>query len=201
MSRFKLQVTVEMMEGWHVGGGKGASGNVGYILRDHQGFPYVPGSQWKGVMRDLIRQGSGERCSGSSDCECMVCRLFGAPGNQRGAVRFSDLKIDPAASTFKDPKTLTFIRAGVRLDPYRNVVADGALYLKEAVAEAQLKGEMDGYLAKPDQDLPVLLIGLHRLEALGGGKGQGMGGIAGIRVELSGIEWRQEWGGRAWRYD
>jgi len=198
MSRFKLQVTVEMMEGWHVGGGKGASGNIGYILRDYHGSPYVPGSQWKGVMRSLIRQVSGEKCSGSSDCECMVCRLFGAPGNRRGTVRFSDLKVDQSASTFQ--KTPIFIRAGVRIDPYCNVVADGALYLKEAVARAQLKGEIAGFLAKPDQDLPALLNGLRRMEALGGGKGQGMGGIAGIKVELS-MEWRPEWGDRAWRYD
>jgi CRISPR-associated protein Csm3 len=191
MGRFSLQVSVNMQEGWHVGGGKGNSGNLGYVLRDHRGFPYVPGSQWKGVMRDLIRHGSSEKCLGTEDCECTVCRLFGAPGNRRGTIRFSNLTMKQKASTF--------IRAGVRIDPYCQVVADGALYLKEAVAAAQLNGSIDGFLA--DRDFPLLLNGLRLLEALGGGKGQGMGAIAKITVEkLLGLEWRPEWGETTWQY-
>jgi CRISPR/Cas system CSM-associated protein Csm3 (group 7 of RAMP superfamily) len=198
MSYFQLHVCMDMEEGWHVGGGKGFNGNMGYILRNFQRLPYVPGSQWKGVLRDIMRQCGGEDdCQKKPNCNCLMCRLFGVAGNQRGTLRFSDLKITEKET----PKKHTFIRAGVRVDPYRNVVADGALYLTEAAAETKLEGDIDGCLAKGEADFKALLTGLRLLDTLGGRKGQGMGGIKAIQVELKGFEWKSEWGDTKWRYD
>jgi CRISPR/Cas system CSM-associated protein Csm3 (group 7 of RAMP superfamily) len=201
MNYFQLHVCIDMEEGWHVGGGKGFSGNIGYHLKDFRRSPYVPGSQWKGVLRDIMGQcygGSG--CQGGTNCNCLMCRLFGTVGNRRGTIRFSDLKIPENEN--RDEKAHTFIRAGIRLDPYRNVAADGALFLTETAAEVRLEGDIDGYLANGEVDFRALLTGLRLLEALGGGKGRGMGAIKGIEVKLlKGFEWKAEWGGQEWRYD
>ena len=44
---------IEFQSDWHIGSGAGIPGSVDrQVLRDSQGFPYIPGKTLTGILRD-----------------------------------------------------------------------------------------------------------------------------------------------------
>ena len=60
MSTRYLRLTFDF--DWHVGSGAGIPGSVDrQVLRDEEGFPYVPGKTLTGILRDAAKWIAGTR--------------------------------------------------------------------------------------------------------------------------------------------
>jgi len=74
------------------------------VIRDPQGYPYIPGSSLKGKMRTLIEwqkglvsdDGTVHQCNSESEAlKCPVCKVFGASSDE-------GFKIGPTRMTVRD---------------------------------------------------------------------------------------------------
>ncbi len=118
------------------------------VIKNSEGYPIVPGSSLKGVLRTemekLLRSiiGEGNVCSPDELCkskessrkeECPACLLFGG-AEMAGSIRIRD-------ATTNSQKT--YIRDGVEIDRRTRKAKDGAYYDIEVVPSGTVfKGEI-----------------------------------------------------------
>lgn len=165
------------------------------VLRDGQGQVYLPASSLKGRVRSacesLLPTFNLQPCRAPypqslADCrrkECLVCRIFGAPG-QGSELHWHDamLKEWPSDSAYGQITT----RTQVQLSRARGLAAEAHLYNGETSApglvfEAPLG--ITGYLeltpimGEPDlaYELLLLLAGLKLVHTIGGEVSRGLG--------------------------
>jgi len=171
------------------------------MIKDHQGWPYVPASALKGRLRHAVEQiavGLGQRvcvthqnmCPNESGYVCPVCCIFGAPWIP-GRLRFARLNlagpgwlIERLEARRVLPKTTQ--RYGVALSRRRGVAEDALLYtteLFEPGVELAFHGQLVGDLT-PSQ-VALVLAGLKLLPALGRGKSGGLGWLR-VKAQVSG---------------
>lgn len=57
-SRYKLLGTINLESGLHIGGGEisNLSGSDNNVIKDIEGYPFIPGSSFKGVLRTTVEQ-------------------------------------------------------------------------------------------------------------------------------------------------
>ena len=85
IKKIRIQTTIELLTGLHIGGSKenveiGGIDNPVIKLASKEGEPYIPGSSIKGKMRCLLEQAAGSPEVGLSD---EVNNLFGIANNGR----------------------------------------------------------------------------------------------------------------------
>jgi CRISPR-associated RAMP protein (TIGR02581 family) len=142
-SRIILQYTVKAISDLHIGGHSALTPwEVDLpVLKNNNGFPIIPGSSLKGVLRtemERLLKGAGiETCTVPEVCkskrggrvirdeqpECPVCMLFGG-GALAASVRIKD-------ATANSKKTL--IRDGVAIERTTRKAKSGAKYDLEVV--------------------------------------------------------------------
>ncbi|RJS71535.1 MAG: hypothetical protein CW694_04965 [Candidatus Syntrophoarchaeum sp. WYZ-LMO15] len=144
-SRIIIDYEIWVRSDLHIGGhDSGAPGAVDMgVMKDVDGYPFVPGSSLKGVLRsemERLLKGLGKRaCSPDPDklCkageECTVCLLFGGR-EVAGSIKVRDAYTDSRR---------TLIRDGVRIDRKTRKAAGGAYYTMEAVPKGtKFKGRI-----------------------------------------------------------
>lgn len=167
------------------------------IVRDAENNVYLPASTLKGKVRAaceaLLTARGLPACRAPYPKEmktcraerCLVCRIFGAPGQDAG------LLWHDAALTDDWPRDAgefgqTSIRTQVALNRARGLAAEGLLYTGEATApnlvfrSAQgIAGRLELTPLMGDPDAPyeliLLLAGLRLVRFLGGAASRGMG--------------------------
>lgn len=132
-SRLIVECEIRTLSDLHIGGHESsAPGDVDMaVIRDSGGYPIVPGSSLKGVLRsemERLLKGLGrEACTPDDLCpkgeECTVCHLFG------GKELAASIRVRDAITDSK--KTLS--RDGVRIDRRTRKVAGVAKYTIEVV--------------------------------------------------------------------
>jgi CRISPR-associated protein Csm3 len=165
------------------------------MIKDDQGWPYVPASALKGRLRHAVEQvvaGLGQRvcithqnmCPDESGYVCPVCRIFGAPWVP-GRLRFARLTLsgpkelvrlleDRQRQTRQPPRTSH--RYGVALSRRRGVAEEALLYtteLFEPGTPLEFSGTLSGDLTVAEAAL--VIAGLRLMPALGRGKSGGLG--------------------------
>jgi len=165
------------------------------MIKDDQGWPYVPASALKGRLRHAVEQvvaGLGQRvcithqnmCPDESGYVCPVCRIFGAPWVP-GRLRFAQLTLsgpeelvrlleDRQRQTRQPPRTSH--RYGVALSRRRGVAEEALLYtteLFEPGTPLEFSGTLSGDLTVAEAAL--VIAGLRLMPALGRGKSGGLG--------------------------
>lgn len=190
-----LTVTLTLRSPLHIGSGaqQGTLANRG-MLKDRDGWPYVPASAFKGQLRHAVEQvAAALPLSGAPVCTthqemcrhlplCPVCQIFGAPWHP-GAARFHALHLSgpPAIMAIKNrpegkrpPRTTP--RTSVTLNRARGVAEDKRLFSTELLwpgMSLAFSGSITGPLTHPQAGL--LLAGLRHMTALGGSKSAGLG--------------------------
>lgn len=163
------------------------------MLKDAEGWPFIPASAFKGKLRHAVEQVAEAMQWKPAGCvvnreacrQCVVCRLFGAPW-QPGRLRFSRLALDgpPEVMALKKKIGLyprTTQRMGVAINRRRQVAEEDLLYSTELLwpgLPLEFAGSISGPLNR--QQAGLLLAGLQLLPALGRGK---TGGLGWIKVE------------------
>jgi len=197
---------IEAVTGLHIGG-SGAAYEIGGVdnpvIRDVQGYPYIPGSSLKGKLRSLLEWATGRvrpdgKIHACAEPDCPVCRLFGSSATEERAagptrVLVRDAVPDPETQAFMDHleadhglprvevKTENNINritsetlSGVR---HQERVHPGAKFDFEIVLSAY---EVEGCQTDDADMLKHLVEAMRILEdsALGGGGSRGSGQIA-----------------------
>jgi CRISPR-associated protein Csm3 len=98
ITTIKYEVTITLTSGLHIGAGDVGieiGGTDSPVIKDQNGFPYIPGSSLKGKLRSLYELANGKVEKDGSihklwpDCQdCAVCRAFGVSG----VVKDADIK-------------------------------------------------------------------------------------------------------------
>lgn len=178
------------------------------MLKDAQGWPYIPASTIKGRLRHAVEQIAQSQglfvCHTHQDmCRenfCLVCQLFGSPW-QRGSIQFVDLVLAGPAEVVawkngedearKGMRPHTSHRFGVALNRQRRVAEDALLYRTELLwpgLPLTFKGTLQAPLAL--KQVAYLVAGLHYLPALGRSKSSGLGWVM---VQVKVRDGQREW--------
>ncbi|MCI0401676.1 MAG: RAMP superfamily CRISPR-associated protein [Gammaproteobacteria bacterium] len=178
------------------------------VVRDCQGNVYIPASSLKGKARNACED-LGRRCGLSGICglphvgappsdhepdNCLVCRVFGAPGGNDAGARslyWDDAPLDTDwlkqvwihEQQEARPAWQTTTRTQVRLSRSRGTAADGLLYTSESSLNGfQFRGRISGWLKSMPctlgsgyYEVIFLLAGLRLIHTLGGGRSRGAG--------------------------
>jgi len=174
------------------------------MIKDHDGWPYVPASAFKGCLRHAVEQvaaGLGipvcvthqDMCPRGGEY-CAVCRIFGSPWLS-GKLYFARLELRGPQSLLEHREHLrkakqypvTTHRYGVAISRRRGVAEDKLLYTTELLKPGVnliFGGEMEGDLS-PGQ-VALMLAGLKMLPALGRGKSGGLGWLQKVTWKLDG---------------
>lgn len=200
---FDLRLT--MLSDWHVGSGMGRPGNVDrLVVRDEDGFPYVPAKTLVGIWRDACERLAwaldGGQSGGWSE---WVKYLFGDQPARQGETDPSQPP-RPAALMVRSARlgqslrsaicaqaqylrefqeALTFVKPGVQIDPNSGRAQDEHVRFVEmgradTVLEAKAELRPSGAPMTPEQEKTAgaLLVASAKLvERLGGKRRRGAG--------------------------
>jgi len=201
----KIELTASLATPLNIGSGaqRGTLADRA-MLKDEHGWPYIPASALKGVLRHAVEQiaaGLGQRvCVTHQDmCPqkgryCIVCEIFGSPGKQ-GKLYFERLTLVGPPEVVKQRTELqqrnlyppTSQRYGVAISRRRGVAEDALLYTTELLKPGtalEFGGMLEGTLKT--NEIALVLAGFRHLTALGRGKTGGLGWLEEITWKLSG---------------
>ena len=185
---------IEMLSDWHLGSGAGLPGGIDrQILRDEDGFPFIPAKSLAGMWRDACERLAFGLDNGNEGVWNEWVRfLFGdqvADQKKLGgklpapAVFFISNARLPAA--LRDrlrglDMSLTFIKPGVRIDPESGQAKTDFLRFEEvarrgAILEGTVGLRLEGTCDQMMTGVAILHVGAHLLERLGGKRRRGMG--------------------------
>lgn len=206
-----VRATLDVITGLHIGAGDlemRIGGIDNPVIRDPDGFPYIPGSSLKGKMRSLLEWRSGllmgKEPLGSDvandERAHPILKLFGVGGGEAKddsvkALMPSRLSVADAMLSADNRRPgrnrpLTEAKYEVRIDRIQGTAADGGLRQTERV----VPGTAFDFSAairvfEGDGDLVALLLeGMALLErdALGGSGSRGYGKVAFRDVTVDG---------------
>ena len=141
-SRLIVEYEIRTLSDLHIGGHESsAPGDVDMaVIRDSGGYPIVPGSSLKGVLRSemerLLRGLLKRACTPEDLCdpkkvkECTVCQLFG------GRELAASIRVRDAVTDSKK----THVRDGVSIDRKKRKAVPGAYYTIEVVPKGTVFG-------------------------------------------------------------
>ncbi len=222
IKKIKIETTITLLTGLHIGGSKD-SVEIGGIdlpvikLATKEGEPYIPGSSLKGKMRCLLEQANGISEIGNSGSDNgMVKSLFGyASGNKsaqpsrlivRDAMLTDDSKRELKASDNLDmPFTEnkfenTIDRVKGRAGNPRQIerVPAGAVFNAEFIINVFSGTDSEGLPLPTEQQLiDFFLEGLRLIEKdyIGGSGSRGYGQIEFGDLERTDYTAENKWGG------
>jgi len=177
------------------------------VIRDAKGNVYIPGSSLKGKVRNAcenLARRAGLKvcgaprpetmCGGRLTERCLVCRIFGTPGDNTPDGRqlfWYDAYLTKEwrkSTTVRGqpeawPVGQTMARTQVQLSRARGMAAENRLYTSEfAIPGLEFSGRVSGWLqATPCSigvgyyEVNLLLAGLQLVETLGGARSRGAG--------------------------
>jgi CRISPR/Cas system CSM-associated protein Csm3 (group 7 of RAMP superfamily) len=150
--------------------------------------PVIPGSSVKGKVRDncerilrsiarhrpVCESPYAARMCAPGEQPCDICAFFGGP-----AIASRLFFADAACQLPEDARRFsTKVQTGVSLSRKRRVAEDERLFFQDrAVEDISYAGAIDGHLdsSMADRQIALLIVGLERLVAVGGGKSRGCG--------------------------
>ena len=163
------------------------------MIKDSDGWPYVPASALKGRLRHAVEQVAAgldlrppvcrthQKMCRDADNPCPACAIFGSPWIP-GRLRFVDLPLTKPdfLGQMREERRLrhphTQVRYGVAINRQRGVAEDQLLYtteLFEPGIELGFGGTLTGDLTR--QQAALVVAGLRWIPALGRGKSGGLG--------------------------
>ena len=202
----QIALDLHFISKWHAGSGESSLSIDRLIQRDARGWPFIPGSTLKGMVRENCEKLSRtlnfpepadphqidltiqDRFQPLDKLESPVDRIFGNK-YQSGNLFFRDACLDTSPPHY-------FVRNQSRTSVYRvlGTAREHHLFSSEYVAPMTLSTLIEGYHRKMtylnEGDTPyeycLLIAGIMSLERLGGDKSTGSGKV---RIQINSIEY------------
>lgn len=206
----KIALDIHCISKWHAGSGESSLSINRLIQRDARGWPFIPASTLKGMVRENCEKLSRtlnfpepadphqidltiqDRFQPLDKLESPVDRIFGNK-YQSGNLFFRDARRDARRDTLPPHY---FVRNQSRTSVYRvlGTARERHLFSSEYVAPMTLSTQIEGYHQKMtylnEGDTPyeycLLIAGIMSLERLGGDKSTGSGKV---HIQINSIEY------------
>ncbi|MGB9670462.1 MAG: RAMP superfamily CRISPR-associated protein [Halothiobacillaceae bacterium] len=172
MKRWSL--IIEVLEDLHIGAGIGRGDIDAVQVRDRRGWPVLPASHIKGVLRETARQ--WQRCDAAALAQEDIDCLFGRQGSGQGCLQLT--------SAYLRQSLNSLIWGSTRIDATTGSAQEDTLRFVEYIP-AGASFEMELALA-PDSDEQTearLWSIIGRCGYLGGGRHRGHGRVRWKRVD------------------
>lgn len=166
MKRWKL--TIEVLEDLHIGTGTGRGDIDAVQVRDRRGWPVLPASHLKGVLRETAAEW------GRLDSEVMprkrIEHLFGRQGAGQGCLQLT--------SAYLDQRLDPILWGSTRINASTGSAQETSLRFVEYIP-AGARFEMQAALAQgsTEDDVALLRSIIGRCRQLGGGRNRGHGRV------------------------
>lgn len=176
-----VELSLDLRSDFHIGTGMGQGRTVdAVVLRDQQGFPYIPASTLKGLARwhaeRLVelqpRLGLEAAMPPDVRKNAVIVELFGEIGNEPGGVIFSDAR-SPVTTRVPRPEVHGRSARDRRLG---RALADHLFFIEDAAALRYVT-EVRSESALTHHATLLLLLALRRIEHLGGNRRRGKGWV------------------------
>lgn len=189
-----IKITITMKSPLHIGALSAVSTSaMRGLIKDHDGWPYIPASAFKGRLRHTIEklargldypvcETHRSMCRDASQA-CPACQIFGSPWIP-GTVRFVDFQLSGPEELVRErekrepaPSTQ---RYGVSLSRSRKVAEDHLLYTTE-LFEPGVPLTFTGMLSEVPgiREAAWIVAGVRMLESLGSSRTRGLGWLQG----------------------
>jgi hypothetical protein len=176
-------LTVKLLSYWHAGSGHGAKADAdALVLRDREGFPYLPGRTLKGLLRDaLLDMGNPDL---ADEILGKAAKTGENSGSTAGVLAFDDARMATNDSDWirqsPDPEGLKAqlfdTIASTSIDA-NGVASEKTLRMVEVALPMELTGAVS-YLGLPEEETATMesvfeacglirAIGAHRHRGLG----------------------------------
>jgi CRISPR/Cas system CSM-associated protein Csm3 (group 7 of RAMP superfamily) len=169
MQEIKYKITLETLTDINISSGSEEGGFIdSYLVKDHQGKFYIPGSTFKGKVRDNLYMITNYPHK-DNNCDCAICQIFGSEGYKRSKIFFDNMYGKTQNSS---------IRYGTSVDRYRGVVKDGALFNYEVASVGTYSGYCTVYIKENQKQIKEdLELAIKMIESIGAGKSRGLGKV------------------------
>lgn len=211
LENIKINGTIEVISGLHIGAGKEAleiGGLDNAVIKNPKTKePYIPGSSLKGKLRFLTewRLGKidGEAVHKCKIMDCEICRIFGSleqldEHNVRGATRLivRDAFYDETVTGLFDPQNMLEVKYSTAIDRTSGAALKNSLRnLERVVPGVTFKFEIiyrvfdiNDNGAKDKENFKIVIESLKHLQndTLGGSGSRGCGQIAFKNLTVAG---------------
>lgn len=179
MIEVKYNMKIKILSSFNIASGEDRGGFIHNHTVKQNNKPYIPGSTIKGKLRDNFTKLTNENhIEKKSECDCIICKLFGKPGYYPSKVYIDNLYTDEEANIT--------IKNGTSIDRYRKVVKDTALYSEEIVNNKEFNGEVTVYFDKQTIEYKLdFELAFKMIDSIGHGKSRGHGHVEVEIVEVS----------------
>jgi len=223
VQRFSLKLKIQPETAFFIGGPGRTLPLVDRSIEvDELGFPYIPGSSFRGRVRvhlERLLKTMGEpvctpprpesMCPHNREvvlrghAVCRVCRIFGNAWIPSSVV-FSNFKLVEFPNLVGSSGKSLWLRPGVSIDRHLGTAEEQKLFTLECVPfqpgnkPLVFQGVIEGWLSK--EDLGWLIAAIRLVSHLGGHKARGLGRIM-ITLEDLKLwdEQRKTWSSSSWQ--
>ncbi|MEZ0537880.1 RAMP superfamily CRISPR-associated protein [Caldicellulosiruptoraceae bacterium PP1] len=185
MEKITYKITLQVLTPFSICFGAGKEEGISNkIIRNNSGYPYIPASTIKGLVRYyysyLFEKGHIESANGL--CRCNVCKIFGSQGNMPSRIFFEDLNFEKDDS-LGTPVVST--KASIAIDRYRRAVRNKALFTQEMVENGIFSGRIILYLDSDEIHLKKQIeMAIKMIDRIGSSKSRGLGSVKVLLKEV-----------------
>ena len=161
---------------WHCGSGLASGANLDMlVVRDSDGFPYVPGKTVKGLLREAVEEITAFKKIDGGISDSIFGKSEHEGATSQGCAFFSDAELPEKFRTYADAAGLTpyLYRsvASTAIEP-DGIAKDNSLRKVETVVPCTLEGCI---LNIPVQYAEIMRMGLKYVKRLGQNRNRGLG--------------------------
>lgn len=168
----RIELSIEFYNNFFIGGGIGDGNINSYILKNAEGYPYIPASTIKGVISQYA-----QRIRNILDYK-NIDILFGKSNNSLGLLYFRNGVLEDKED-YNSIKSMLFkLKTGIKIDPFFKTAEKGHLRTIEVSGEnIRFISEIQGYIKEEDykSDVAFIVSIIKIIPALGGRVSSGLG--------------------------
>lgn len=179
MAQEKINYTINFYTDWHAGSGLSAGAEAdAVVIKDSEGFPYIPGKTLKGLFIDAFRDFQRVQIDGFN--EDTRAKLFGRMNEGTGLTSSGSLFFSNATLSNEEKKAIgrdhaEFLFrtvASTSINSETGVAREGSLRVSEICIPISLEAYIQG---NTDSDKNILEQLAKYIRSLGANRNRGLG--------------------------
>lgn len=171
-----IKYTITFFSDWHCGSGLASGANLdSLVIKDNEGFPYIPGRTIKGLLREAAEEIKALQNEEKTDSDALFGTVF-TDGFSTGSAFFSNAvlprEIRDLITSRQQTEYLYRSFASTAIDGKSGTAKKNSLRKMETVIPTTLEGQITNV---PESCLELLSQSLKYIKRLGQGRNRGLG--------------------------